>query len=192
MIENSGHPVECAIEIIDGISTKFMPINENWEWQDVSSFTPHETTVLNTCIALAQKVLASGNEENASHNAQLLYLTNCSLLAQANQTDTATQHLQSLQERLAHETDSESMRTKCLATLVQAAIAGHGSDYPKKAIKILKANQKMLDDEGISPDLKADYYGYMAHLYSKLGKKKESKKYKALQSAYLPHCTDDM
>lgn len=50
----------------------------------------------------------------------------------------------------------------------------------------------MLDDEGISPDLKADYYGYMAHLYSKLGKKKESKKYKALQSAYLPHCTDDM
>ena len=192
MIENSGHPVECAIEIIDGISTKFMPINENWEWQDVSSFTPHETTVLNTCIALAQKVLASGNEENASHNAQLLYLTNCSLLAQANQTETATQHLQSLQERLAHETDSESMRTKCLATLVQAAIAGHGSDYPKKAIKILKANQKMLDDEGISPDLKADYYGYMAHLYSKLGKKKESKKYKALQSAYLPHCTDDM
>ena len=192
MIENSGHPVECAIEIIDGISTKLMPINENWEWQDVSSFTPHETTVLNTCIALAQKVLASGNEENASHNAPLLYLINCSLLAQANQTEAATQHLQSLQERLAHETDSESMRTKCLATLMQAAIAGHGSDYPKKAIKILKANQKMLDDEGISPDLKADYYGYMAHLYSKLGKKKESKKYKALQSAYLPHCTDDM
>lgn len=192
MIENSGHPVECAIEIIDGISTKLMPINENWEWQDVSSFTPHETTVLNTCIALAQKVLASGNEENASHNAPLLYLINCSLLAQANQTEAATQHLQSLQERLAHETDSESMRTKCLATLMQAAIAGHGSDYPKKAIKILKANQKMLDDEGISPDLKADYYGYIAHLYSKLGKKKESKKYKALQSAYLPHCTDDM
>lgn len=192
MIENSGHPVECAIEIIDGILTKLMPINENWEWQDVSSFTPHETTVLNTCIALAQKVLASGNEENASHNAPLLYLTNCSLLAQANQTEAATQHLQSLQERLAHETDSESMRTKCLATLMQAAIAGHGSDYPKKAIKILKANQKMLDDEGISPDLKADYYGYIAHLYSKLGKKKESKKYKALQSAHLPHCTDDM
>lgn len=84
------------------------------------------------------------------------------------------------------------MRTKCLATLVQAAIAGHGSDYPKKAIKILKANQKMLDDEGISPDLKADYYGYMAHLYSKLGKKKKAKNTKALQSAYLPHCTDDM
>ena len=118
----------------------------------MSLFTPHATTVLYTCIALAQKVLASGNEENASHNAQLLYLTNCSLLAQANQTETATQHLQSLQERLAHETDSESMRTKCLATLVQAAIAGHGSDYPKKAIKILKANQKMLDNEGISPD----------------------------------------
>lgn len=192
LIENSGHPVECAIDIIDGISTKIMPINENWEWQDVSSFTPHDTTVLNTSIALAQKALAIGNGENASHNAPLLDLVHCSLLAQANQIETATQHLQSLQERLTHETAPQFMRTKCLATLMQAVIAGHGSDYPKKAIKILKANQKMLDDEGISPDLKADYYGYIAHLYSKLGKKKESKKYKALQSAYLPHCTDDM
>lgn len=76
---------------------------------------------------------------------------------------------------------SDNADIRCNAIIGQAIVAAHGLDNPKEGLKILKKNIKQLDNPEVSSALRHQWYDYMAHLSTRLGKTKDAGKYTKLK-----------
>lgn len=179
-------PAEIAVNIVAELNDKYLDTEsvDDWNWKGLGDFTPEQ---INARQGM-KNVIANGL--NLDNGASDLFFTlvlkgvdiELDSYDEAN-VESAAQRYDELEKHLIVENTAEMKNLRCAIILDRAYTVGHGLDMPKKAINILKKNLPIFDSPDITTDNKSDCYGYLAALYTKLGKKKDAEKYRALYDA---------
>lgn len=173
LIETAPTPAANALSLSADLWARYWHDGENsWEWWNL---TPEQETVRQSILYILNKatdVDAGGSEPDVAP--YIAYLKAEMLMPDPTTTASAKSMLDNLVA-----TDEPDLR--CSVIIGLAYIAGHGVDNPKEALKILKKDMKLLDNQYVSPGVRDMWFDYMATLATVIGKTKDAEKYRKLK-----------
>lgn len=182
LMENSDEPVATALSLLGHLLERYWPATDSWEWGKNITLTRTQRDIRSAIFSLLDKARELDNGRASITDLLSADFMRFTLTVADNpDTEKALDELRHLIKRIDEASSEEANDLRCVATVFLAFYTGHGLDSPKKALKILEENLKLLDAPGISQNSKSLYYSYLADLYTTLNKKKKAEKYHSLQ-----------
>ena len=182
LMENSDEPVATALSLLGHLLERYWPDTDSWEWGKNITLTRTQRDIRSAIFSLLDKARELDNGRASITDLLSADFMRFTLTVADNpDTEKALDELRHLIQRMNDDSSEEANDLRCVATVFLAFYTGHGLDSPKKALKILEENLKLLDAPGISQNSKSLYYSYLADLYTALNKKKKAEKYRSLQ-----------
>lgn len=176
LVEMSPEPANNALLLsLDLLQQTSNSDEISWEWNDITTYTPEETTCCAAILHIIDKGLAVDEGLSRPDAVEWCRYVKAYMLL----PDPTT--LAEGKTLLDAQTESDNIELRCKAIIGLAYIAGHGLDHPKEGLKILKKNIKLLDDPAVNNEIRNMWYDYMAALYTNLGKTKDAEKYRKLK-----------
>lgn len=187
LLENTDYPADAALDAAIAVMSHYFPDDQedNWEWPDSTTYTTAQLTARDGIIYILDRIctLDISNADLATL-ANIDYLKASLICTLDHRTAEAVDILDRSSRELTKNPATETDNTRCLITIMQAYIAGHGLDKPKKAMKILQKNITQLDLQGVSNDTRSSWYHYMALLSKRSGKTNDYEKYIRLKENF--------
>lgn len=182
LIENANEPVATALSLLRHLLERYWPDTDSWEWGKNITLTRTQQDIRSAILSLLDKAKELDNGRASITDLLSADFMRFTLTVADNpDSEKALDELRHLIKRIDEASSEEANDLRCVATVFLAFYTGHGLDSPKKALKILEENLKLLDAPGISQNSKSLYYSYLADLYTTLNKKKKAEKYHSLQ-----------
>lgn len=180
LLENASMPANDGLVMSWELIDRYLSNPDaNWEWADISAYTPEQVTVRQAIFHILDKGLSIDEGRSEPIISPLCKCLNAEMLmVDPSMVADARTMFDCL-------TTVDLPELRCRAIIGQANIAAHGLDKPKEALKILKKNIKLLDDPAVNADMRDMWYDYMAALASRLGKTKDAEKYRKLKNCCL-------
>lgn len=176
LIEMSPEPANDALLLsLDLLEQTSNPDEISWEWNDITTYTPEETTCHAAILHIIDKGLAV--DDGLSHPDAVEW---CRYVKAEMLLPDSTK-LAEGKTMLDAQAESDNIELRCKAIIGLAYIAAHGLDKPKDGLKILKKNIKQLDNPAVNNEIRELWYDYMAALATRLGKNKDANKYLKLK-----------
>lgn len=176
LIETAPEPANNALLLsLDLLEQTSNPDEISWEWNDITTYTPEETTCRAAILHIIDKGLAVDEGLSRPDAVEWCRYVKANMLLPDPTTFAEGKTL------LDAQTESDNIELRCKAIIGLAYIAAHGLNKPKEGLKILKKNIKLLDDPAVNSEIRELWYDYMAALATRLGKTKDANKYLKLK-----------
>ena len=176
LIEMSPEPANNALLLsLDLLEQTNNPDEISWEWNDITTYTPEETTCRAAILHIIDKGLAVDEGLSRPDAEEWCRYVKAGMLL----PDPMTHNEGKAMLNVLAESDNIELRCKAIISL--SFIAAHGLDKPKEGLKILKKHIKLLDDPAVNSEIRELWYDYMAALSTRLGKTKDANKYLKLK-----------
>lgn len=176
LVEMSPEPVNNALLLsLDLLEQTSNPDEISWEWNDITTYTPEETTCRAAILHIIDKGLTVDDDRSQPDAAEWCRYVKAQMLL----PDPAK--LAEGKAILDAQTESYNIELRCKAIIGLAYIASQGLEKPKEGLKILKKHIKLLDNPAVSIEIRELWYDYMAALSTRLGKTKDANKYLKLK-----------
>lgn len=176
LIETSPEPANTALLLsLDLLEQTSNPDEISWEWNDITTYTPEETTCRAAILHIIDKGLAVDDSLSRPDAVEWCRYIKAGMLL----PDPST--LDEGKTMLDAQAESGNIELRCKAIISLSFIAAHGLDKPKDGLKILKKNLKLLDNPAVNNEIRELWYDYMAALATRQGKTKAANKYLKLK-----------
>ena len=178
LVEMSPEPANNALLLsLDLLKQTSNPDEISWEWNDITTYTPEETTCRAAILHIIDKGLAVDEGLSRPDAVEWCRYVKAEMLLSDSTTFAEGKAM------LDAHTESDNIELRCMAIISLSFIAAHGLDKPKEGLKILKKNLKLLDNPAVNNEIRELWYDYMAALATRLGKTKDTNKYLKLKES---------
>ena len=184
LIETSPEPANTALLLsLDLLEQTSNPDEISWEWNDITTYTPEETTCRAAILHIIDKGLAVDDSLSRPDAVEWCRYIKAGMLL----PDPST--LDEGKTMLDAQAESDNIELRCKAIISLSFIAAHGLDKPKDGLKILKKNLKLLDNPAVNNEIRELWYDYMAALATRQCKTKDAAKAEA-EAAAAPEAAE--
>lgn len=151
-------------QIDDGSFEKYTP-------EQLSIATPYMEAIIST-VNLVDDSLANNYESDILRLYRLIAKGVLSEPSASNELQDFVKHC------IGHDGEPGYTDLIPISVQVYAYVKADGLDKPIEGLNILKQHLKYAEKPGINPAICKDYYNYIAALYDRIGKKKQSEKFR--------------